>query len=247
MPLPTSKTPPRTGIENKKILIAGAQKVGKSTLAAGFDPDHTLFVATEPGLDAHEVYQEQCDSWTKFREIGQDLAKGDHPFKYVVIDTVDVLATFCADHVMEGMARSEGLSGFVHPSDFGYGKGWRAVEDEWKLRVAKLCSLGFGVIFISHLKESTVKTKVGETTVFSPEVGQKAQREWLLGFVDYILWATIEDDKRVLHTQPTALFPVAGGRTIRPMPDPIPLDAKVLREEYEKASTPAAKPQAVAA
>lgn len=242
MPLPTTKTPPRPGIETKKILIAGAPKIGKSTLAAGLDPDHNLFIATESGLDAAEVYQEPCPSWLKFREIGQDLAKGGHPFKLVTVDTVDELVRMCAEHVIGDMAKSAGKSGYVHPSDFEYGKGWQAVTDEFRLRVAKLCNLGVGVVFLSHLKESTVKTKVGEQTVFSPEIGAKGSREWLLGFVDYIFFATMEGEDRVIRTQPSELFPVTGGRTLRPMPDPLPLDAQVLRAEYEKAMTRDAKP-----
>ena len=238
MPLPTAKTPPRPGIESKKILIAGAPKIGKSTLAAGLDPDHNLFIATEPGLDANEVFQEPCGSWLKFRKIGEELAETKHPFTIVTVDTVDELARMCAEHVIGDMAKTSGKTGYVHPSDFDYGKGWQAVTDEFRLRVAKLCNLGLGVVFLSHLKESTVKTKVGEQTVFSPEVGAKGSREWLLGFVDYIFFCALDGDDRVIRTQPSELFPVTGGRTLRPIPDPLPMDATVLRTEYEKAMTP---------
>jgi hypothetical protein len=237
LPLPTEKTKPTLGVENLKAVLYGQPKVGKSTFASQLDPDHTLFIATEPGLDGLSVYQTPCRDWGQFREIGADLATGDHDFKLVVVDTVDELQRMCGSYVIEGLAGNR--TGFVHASDFEYGKGWEAITSEFRLRVAKLCTLGLGVVFISHAKEATKTDRVGrEITTISADVGQKGSRQWLLGYVDYILYAAaeqIEDgDRRVLHTQASETYE-AGGRGV-PLPDPLPLDALAFRKALEDAT-----------
>jgi hypothetical protein len=227
--LPAEKTAPTLSPETAKVLLYGPPKIGKSTLTSGINPEHTLFVATEPGLDALSVFKVDCNSWERFREIGAELANTKHDFKLIVVDTVDELQRMCADHVIQGL--NAGLrtpkQGFVHASDFDYGKGWSAVTEEFRLRVARLCSLGLGVMFVSHTKESTIKDRTGaELTKSAPNVGDKGSRQWLLGFVDFILFASTvpgdEGEVRVLRTHPTELFEAGGRYTL---PDPLVIDA----------------------
>lgn len=234
--LPTQKTPPKLGLNSMKLLLWGPPKVGKTTLAAEFDPDRTLFLATEPGLSGLETFQVPIRTWAEFLQVMEELKGEEHPYKLIVVDTVDELARMCSEHVVEGL--NAGLSkpnkGYVHVSDFEWGKGQNAVAEEFRLRCARLCTLGAGVIFISHAKESTKKDRTGkELTVFSPDVGAKGQRQWLLGFVDYIFFASVEDGedgaaRRVLHTRPTETYE-AGNRGA-PLPDPLELDAKAVRK-----------------
>lgn len=259
MALPTEKTKPSLSLDNLIACVAGRPKVGKTSTIAAFAPDHTLFIATEPGQDGIEAYVEQCNSWEKFRAIGADLANEQHPFRLVVVDTVDVLQGLCAAHVMDGLARQAGKDPekeFVHASDFEYGKGWEAITTEFKLRVAKLCNLGLGVIFISHAKEGTKKDRVGrEITTFSADVGQKGSRQWLLGYVNYIWFMDVEQtdvgEVRLLRTRPSETYE-AGGRGV-PLPDPILLGdsaesgAAALKVALAEATKQLAKPKAAAA
>lgn len=226
MTLPTEKTKPSLSLDTLTAVLVGRPKIGKTSTAAALDNDHTLFIATEPGHDGVEAFVEPCRSWEEFRRIGADLAKGDHPYKLVVVDTVDALQGMCTEHVIDGLARSAGKTGFVHASDFEYGKGWSAITDEFKLRVAKLCTLGLGVIFVSHAKESTKTDRVGrEITIFSADVGQKGSRQWLLGYVNYIWFMDVEQtpdgEKHLLRTAASETYE-AGGRGV-PLPDPIDL------------------------
>lgn len=237
--LPTEKTLTGLTLETAKILLYGPPKIGKSTLASEIAPDHTLFIATEPGLAELDVYQQPCGDWKTFRDIGAALAKSDHQFEIVVIDTVDVLHKFCADAVM-------GEMGIKHASEGEYGAGWERITTEFSLRIAKLCSLGMGVVFISHTKEQTTKGLTGEDIVNRrPVVGYSGAYNWLTGFVDYIVFATtvdqVDDDgkkttRRVLRLQPGD-HTEAGGRrrkNLPPLPDLIPLDAGELRAAFEQ-------------
>lgn len=235
MPLPTQKMQPTLDIETAKVLLYGPPKIGKTTLAAGLDPDHTLLIATEKGYGALEAFVQPINTWAEFRQIGPDLHDGDHHFRTLVIDTVDELFKFCTEQVMKDL-------GIKHPSDLEYGKGWGAVTDEFRLRVGALCSLGLGVWFVSHAKDEEIKQRIGSITVTSPTLSG-GPRKWLMGFVDFIFLARSEvhedGEVRVLRTTATENFE-AGGRV--PLPDPILLEAGALREALTEASPkPAAK------
>lgn len=230
--LPTTKTTPRTGWEGKHILLYGPYKSGKSTLAAEMS-DKALFIATDPsGHDALSIYREPVTSWQQFLNVAASLRDGGEnwPFDLYVIDTVDELARLCAEHVLAGMAKSAGLNtnDFIHASDFEWGKGFEAVTTEFRLKMAKFCSLGRGVVFISHEKESPIKTRSGSEIVkLAPDVGQKGMRKWLLGFVDVIAHTAIIDTQdgkqHVLELQGTETME-AGGR----MPRGAELPARIL-------------------
>lgn len=243
MTLPTEKSAPSLSPDRIKALLYGPPKIGKSTFASQINPEHTLFIATEPGLGALEVYQQPVTTWAEFRAVGADLAKDPGPFEVVVIDTVDELYRMCSDHVCAEL-------GIKHPSDADYGKGWAAVSDEFRLRVGKLAGLGLGVWFISHAEDREVKKKVGSKTVTQPTLSGQA-RKFLVGFVDFIFLATSEGDEegdeRVLRTQPAENHE-AGGRVptgAKPLPDPLPLDAARLRKEMAASlkPEPEAKPK----
>ena len=235
--LPAAKQKPTLQAKTAKVLLYGPPKIGKTTLAGGLDPDHTLFIATEPGHGALEAYVQPCDSWDAFRAIGaslaQDSASEQPRFHTIVIDTVDELLKQCTDAVMA-------KAGMTHPSDGEYGKGWGMVSDEFRLRIAKIASLGKGVWFISHSDDREIKQRVGTITKTVPTLSGK-NRDFITGFVDFILLARAEQgadkdgqlvEHRVLRTQSTENYE-AGGRIT--LPDPLPLDAAALKDAMNQA------------
>lgn len=243
MTLPTEKSAPALSPARIKALLYGPPKIGKSTFASKVNPEHTLFIATEPGLGSLDVFEVPCRSWAEFREIGADLANDPKHYEVVAVDTIDELYRMCSDAVCTEL-------GCKHPSDLDYGKGWSAVADEFRLRIGKLASLDLGVWFISHAEDREVKKKVGTKTVTQPSLSGQA-RKFLTGFVDFIFLATWEGDeeadKRILHTE-GAEHHEAGGRIpegAKPLPDPLPLDAAALRKAMA-VSFPATKPPAKA-
>lgn len=230
-PLPTEKSPRTLSPDRVKALLYGPPKIGKSTFVSHINPDHTLFISTEPGLGSLEVFESPVTNWTEFREVGAELAKNRKQFEVVVIDTVDELYRMCADYVCAQL-------GVKHPSDAEYGKGWAAVADEFRLRVGKIAGLGLGVWFISHAVDREVNARVGKKTVTQSTLSGQG-RQFLIGFVDFIFLATWEGEEgetRILRTQGSAHHE-AGGRTpegAKPLPDPLPFDADRLREEMAK-------------
>ena len=87
--LPTQPTIPVTDFGKLTILTYGAPKAGKSTLASKFPK--AVFFECEPGLNHLSVFKVPTYRWEDFLEACKLIAKGDHDFKTIVIDTVDKL------------------------------------------------------------------------------------------------------------------------------------------------------------
>ena len=221
--LPRERQEAKPGLLFRKILLYGDPKVGKSTTAAELG-EETLILDTEGGASQLDAYVAPVHSWEQFRKAGSELVdwlkdeKNPAPFDLIVVDTIDVLADYCNDYVLKGLGGDR--KGFLHASDFEYGKGWAAVAKEFQLRIAALCSLGLPVLLVSHAKDSQVKTRTGEITVKRPDIDPKGARKWLDGFVDLILYAEIHETPdgqvRQLRTAPSENYQ-AGGRVPRGM------------------------------
>jgi hypothetical protein len=231
--LPTEKRAPRAGVG--KLWIYGDAGIGKSTTAIDMDPDGYI-MDTEGSTTALEGFIEDIDSWELFRKRVGELEQAS--FQTVTIDTVDVLAKLCTDSVLKGLAGNTGDESYLHASDFGYGKGWAAISDEFALRIAKLCAVVPNVIFISHAAEETVKNRAGiERQVARPELAPRGLRSWLEGFVDHIAYAEIDSESnRVLHMQPSAdyLAKCRVPRAVKAPADPMAMRGPVLRKALEK-------------
>lgn len=233
--LPTAKTPPSLSPATAKMLVYGAPGIGKTTLAVGLDPDRTLLVATEPGYGGIEAFVATPTSWEELRQLGAELSKGEHDFTTLVLDTADEAFRLCQDFVM----REHKIK---HPSDLEWGKGWALLTDEFRLRIAKLCNLGMGVVFVSHAKDEKIEGRVGSITKSVPTMSGQAGK-FITGFVDYILFCTFDGEgRRVIRTEPSEQW---DAKARIALPDPLPLDAQAVKQAMQSAQPkPAAVKQA---
>lgn len=224
--LPDAPTPPRRRLEDFVILLYGPPKIGKTTWASQMDKP--LFLACEAGLRAIEAYQVPVGSWTAFLEAASLIAKGGHDFRTIVIDTVDNLYTYCADHVFR-------IHGIHHESDLEWGKGWNLVASEFMRALTKLSLLPYGLVLISHAEDKEIKTRTHTYTKAVPSLPKRARRI-VLNMADMILYAHIARDggreERVVSTRPSEQFE-AGDRTGR-LPPRLPLDFNEFRKHFEE-------------
>lgn len=239
--LPTAKRAPRAGVG--KTWIHGDAGIGKSTTALEMYPD-AYAMDVEGSMKALEGFIEEDNwSWEKFikRTAEIEAMPAEDRFEAVIVDTVDVLAKLCAEYTLRGLAGGGNLERFLHASDFEYGKGWSAIEAEFSLRVAKLCTVVPNVVFVSHSDEGKIKDRAGfERTVKRPDLAPKGVRNWLEGFVDHIAYVEMDaDGNRVLHLQPSAdyIAKVRMPRGGKAPADPLAMRGPVLRKALEALGT----------
>ena len=247
--LPTAKTPPKPDLADLTVLWYGQTKIGKSSTCA--QTEGALFLATEPGLNALDVYQAPILCWEDLLNACAEIVEGKHPFKTVIIDTIDNAYKFCVEFILRKFK-------VEHESDLGYGKGYALVNNEFQRVLTKLAFLPYGLFLISHAKEMEMDSRTGKYTRVVPTLPDKA-RKIVLGMADMVLFCDLEVSnaengeqrvRRVIRTKPS-LYYEAGDRTGR-LPEVLDLDFKAFLSEFSGTATPAkptasSKPAAAAA
>jgi len=232
--MPAAKSKPTLDLAAKSILLYGSPKTGKSTFASQFP--NALFLECEPGLNCLEVFKIPTYTWPDFLDACKLIAAGNHPYKTIVVDTVDNAFKYCSDHVnAQHKVEYEG--------DLPHGKGWAFVKNEWHRVLTRLCSLGYGVVLISHAVDKTVETRTGELTRTQPSLPDRA-RAVVLGLVDMILYCdmvSIKDKdgnvtaQRIIRTRPHPAYE-AGDRTGR-LPEVLPLNFDAFAKAFSPSAT----------
>ena len=230
--LPTQKSMPQTDPSKLSMLLYSRSKFGKSEFCAQMPG--ALFLATEPGLSHLETYPVPIPDWDTLLGACGELAKGDHQFKVIIIDTIDICYKLCAQYICAKYK-------VEHEADLPYGKGWSLVSNEFQRVMLKLAHLPYGLVMISHTQEKEVETRTGKIIKVVPTLPDKAAK-FILGLVDIIAFGDFEAEsnadgekvfRRVIRTKPTVYYD-AGDRSGR-LPDTIDFDFRAFNEAYRQA------------
>ena len=233
--LPTAKTAPKPDLADLTVLMYGQTKSGKSEFCS--HTESALFLATEPGLNALDVFQVPIQGWDDLLAACAEIVAGQHAFKTIIIDTVDNAYKFCADYILKKFK-------VEHESDLGYGKGYALINNEFQRVLTKLAFLPYGLFLVSHSREIEVETRTGKYTRVVPTLPDKA-RKIVLGMVDMVLYCDLEvrpglngedGTRRVIRTKPS-LYYEAGDRTGR-LPETLELDYPTFIEAFNEAVEP---------
>jgi len=229
--LPTSKTPPKQDLADLSVLVYGRPKAGKSSFCS--HADGALFLATEAGLNHLETYQVPIASWNDLLDACAEIAKGEHDFRTIILDTVDNAYRFCSEYICQ-------KHHIDHESDLGYGKGYSLVINEFTRVLTKLSLLPYGFYLVSHAQDIEIETRSGKHIRTVPTLPEKA-RKVVLGLVDMILFVDFEpytdeegeaQNRRVIRTKPSTTYE-AGDRTGR-LPDTLPLDYSAFLASFSE-------------
>lgn len=238
MPLPTKKTEPQADLKDMPILIYGKPKIGKSTFAS--QAEDALFLATEAGLNHLSVYEMRITSWEDLVKAYEDVRKGDHRFKTIVIDTIDNAYAFCLEHFCKKY-------GMDHPSDQAYGKGWALVNGPFKAMLNRFALLPYGFIMISHEREKELTTRTGPAIKITPSLSGSIL-ETVTSFAEMILYFTVEEGidkegnpstRRIIRTRPAKNY--EAGKRGEQLPDPLDLDFNAFLSALKPAVKEATK------
>lgn len=214
----------------------GNSKTGKSTLANKLYGDDALFVATEKGYNALNVFAVDLTSWNETSGLLRQLKMPEikEKFKVIVIDTVDILYDLAVSHILK-------INGCTDLSDKPFGKLYGEVDKIFNEFLLSITRLGYGLALIGHAKTQSKLAKKGNNEVESDyTIPSLARRGYQIvaAMVDNIFYITIEEDedgnqRRVIKTRATNEY-FAGSR-FKYLPETILLDADVLKEEMQKA------------
>lgn len=151
--LPTQLSEPRGTLLDYMYLLYGREKIGKTTFLRHW-PD-AFFLMFEEGGKALRIYQRPVPSWSDFKQYVR-LLKGPEGkrFKTVVIDTAEIAFKRCQRYVCAKL-------GIDHPSEGEWGSGWDALREEFAMTFLDLQMTGKGIVFISHVREKTVRKRGG--------------------------------------------------------------------------------------
>ena len=198
-----------------RVFLAGMPKVGKTTLAASWAPKKSLVIDTQHGTDLldGEHYVSHVDNWPDFAGLVDQLAKGGHKYRTVVIDMVDDVWMFCDKH-------HAGRGRHLATATDDYGRAAKNAEGAFRDTIGKLLATDLGVWFLSHTKA----IDDDGTTRYEPKLDNKV-KTYVQGATQFVFLAETLGPRRNLHTQPSAKFE-AGSRV--PLPDPMPMDARQL-------------------
>lgn len=87
------------GVDRLKIVIYGPAGSGKTRLAATTgDPSATIIVSAEAGLlslRGEDIAVAEVKSLAELRAVYAYLRKGDHPYRWVIVDSISEIAEVC--------------------------------------------------------------------------------------------------------------------------------------------------------
>ena len=146
------KLPPR-------IVAYGTDGIGKSTF--GSQANKPIFICTEDGASRLDVPQfPVCKTWTEIFDCCRILAKEQHEFKTVVLDTADWAQNLAVAHIIETTYKGDG------EKFDAYGAGFKVLMREFRKLIAALDYLNgtkkMEIIMLLHATIKTFKNPLGD-------------------------------------------------------------------------------------
>ncbi len=174
-----------------RVVIYGPEGIGKSTFASMFP--NPVFIDTEGSTNFLDVHRyERPKDWSVFLMEIAAMKQNNGRFSTLVIDTADWAIRLCEEYVCK-KANKEGIE------DFGYGKGYTYVKEEWGKTLDMLSDVvetGANVVLTAHstIRKFEKPDEMGAYDRYELKMGGKAGsgaaalcKEWadLLLFANY--------------------------------------------------------------
>jgi hypothetical protein len=200
--LPEEPNVPSSVLSDYTMLLYGAKKIGKTSLASRFP--NAIFLALEPGTKALSVFSRPVKNFNELLEYVELLEK-DTRFATIVVDTVDIAYEYAFEYICKKKS-------IAHPSEEDdFGATWGEIKAEFKKIVLRLMSIGKGIIFISHDTERKIELRDGkEVERVQPTMSSQAMGV-VEALVDIIMNYSYDGNDRILRLDGSHTL-VAGNR-----------------------------------
>jgi len=194
-----------------RVVIHGAQKVGKSTFAAGsFNP---IFLPLEDGLSGIETNSfPLLQTYAEVEAALLSLYSEAHDFGTVVVDSTDWLEPLIWKHVCD-------KNQWASIETPGYGRGYVEANAVWREFLDKLNTLrmekGMAIILIAHSAVKNFKAPDSEAFDRYELKMQRGALGLIVEWADAILFAQEETAiKKEVNGQQTRARGISTGRRI---------------------------------
>lgn len=214
-------------ISSYTTLFFGPPKVGKSRLAAEFPKP--FFICTEPTQETIPgAILAPARKWSDIKNYVKQLKQpaAKEKFKTVVIDVIDLAATYCEDYI----CAQQGVESI---KDVAWGAGYKMVGDEFRRTLYDIRQEGYGLLMLSHVSTGTFTREDGsEYNEKTPSIPGKRQKEIAENLADIYgyIHMTKQDDgsyQRVISLRATDPS-TPNGNHFKYMPSEIPLSYQAL-------------------
>ena len=221
-----------------RILLMGVEGVGKST--AGSQMEAPIFLCSEDGLVGPQFASTphfSAPDWEKALGFLDYLLDNPHPYKSIVVDTVDWLEPKLYHFVCQ-------RDGEKSIESYGYGKGYTEAAAEFRKFVRRLDALnrkGMAVLVLAHTVVKPYNNPTGENyDRYEPKADKKVAgivKEW----ADAVLFAQFQTfavkakgaskakgvggQERIVHTQHSAGW---DAKNRYGLPDEMPFDMPLI-------------------
>ncbi len=241
----TSGVKPRA----QKILIYGVEGIGKTTLAA--NAPGALVIDTEGGTAQMPIRRiDDIKTWPELLETVEQISKDPSICKTLVLDTADWAEAMCIKYICEKFKKS-GLE------DFGYGRGYTYVSEEFQKLVKLLndvINAGIHVILTAHahLKKFEQPDEMGAYDRWELKLSKQVApivKEWadcvlFLNYKTYVITTEsnskkAQGGKRVMYATHS---PVFDAKNRHGLPDEMELDYKFIENIFIEVPREPAKP-----
>lgn len=189
------KTKIQTDFSKLMKLIYGVPKSGKTSLAA-CQTDKTgkppLFIATEDGHNALEVYCQRVTSWEGFKKLVDLLVKETKTVREqhscLIVDLVSDLDNWCGEFVAKKFGKA-------HIADLDYGKGFSLQKQEFQTVIRQLFEV-LPITFVCHGAEKEMMWNGEKIKTQAPSLS-KGCLEYINGKVDVIMWMSPANTRKM--------------------------------------------------